>query len=63
MNTKLDEIYEPHDGIYVINNENANGEYSGSQNHCHNMPKYVFEVMQKYIEKLESEIEILKQRK
>lgn len=60
LNTDLSEIYEPHDGVYVVNNENANGEYSGSQNHFHNIPDYVLESMNKYIKKLEKEIMELK---
>ena len=39
-----------------INNENANGEYSGSQNHFRQIPDYVLETMKKYIQKLEEEI-------
>lgn len=45
LNTDLEEIYEPHDEVYIINNENANGEYSGSQNHFHTIPDYVLEAM------------------
>jgi transcriptional regulator with XRE-family HTH domain len=33
LTCKLEEIYEPEDGVYVINNENASGNYSGSHNH------------------------------
>lgn len=49
LNADLEEIYEPHDGIYIINNENASGEYSGSQNHLHTIPGYILESMQKYM--------------
>jgi len=49
LNADLEEIYEPHDGIYIINNENASGEYSGSQNHFHTIPGYILESMQKYM--------------
>ncbi len=61
LSTTLEEIYEPQDGVYVIHNENANGEYSGSQNHFGSLPDYVLETMKKYIEKLEEEIQLLKQ--
>ena len=62
LESNLEDIYEPEDGIYVINNENANGNYSGSQNHFHQMPDYVLEAMRKYIEKLEEEIKTLKEK-
>ena len=60
LDTNLETIYEPEDGIYIINNENANGEYSGSQNHFSNTSDYALETMKKYIEKLEEEIKSLK---
>ncbi|EMY3559487.1 helix-turn-helix transcriptional regulator [Flavobacterium psychrophilum] len=55
LNTTLDDIYDPEDGIYIINNENASGNYSGSQNHFHQIPDHVLETMRKYIEKLEED--------
>jgi len=61
LDTTLDEIYEPEDGIYIINNENASGSYSGSQNHFHQIPDYVLETMKKYIQKLEEENAFQKQ--
>lgn len=60
LETTLEEIYEPQDGVYIINNENANGEYSGSQNHFGNVPEFLVETMRKYIKKLEEENENLK---
>jgi hypothetical protein len=56
------DIYDPEDGIYIINNENASGNYSGSQNHFHQIPDHVLETMRKYIEKLEVENQDLKMR-
>ncbi len=55
LDTTLENIYEPEDGMYIINNENANGNYSGSQNHFHQLPDHVLETMRKYIAKLEEE--------
>ncbi|MEB3380284.1 helix-turn-helix domain-containing protein [Flavobacterium psychrophilum] len=62
LNTTLDDIYDPEDGIYIINNENASGNYSGSQNHFHQIPDHVLETMRKYIEKLEEENLSLKEK-
>lgn len=61
LEVKLEEIYEPEDGIYIINNENASGNYSGSNNFFNNQDEFVFETMKKYICKLEEENETLKQ--
>ena len=60
LDSTLENIYEPEDGVYVINGENANGNYSGSQNHFHQLPDHVLETMRKYIDKLEQENEQLK---
>ena len=62
LETNLEDIYEPEDGIYIVNNENANGNYSGSQNHFHQIPDYVLETMRKYILKLEEENISLRQK-
>ena len=60
LETTLDAIYEPEDGVYIINNENANGTYSGSHNHFGNNNDFIFETMKKYILKLEEENATLK---
>ncbi len=60
LETSLEEIYEPEDGVYIINNENASGTYSGSHNHFGNNNDFVFETMKKYIQKLEEENQSLK---
>ena len=60
LGVKLEEIYEPEDGVYIINNENASGNYSGSHNHFGINNDFVFETMKKYIIKLEEEIAQLK---
>ena len=62
LDTSLEEIYEPQDDVYVINNENANEEYSGSQNHFNSIPDYMLDTLKKYIQKLEEEIAVLKER-
>jgi transcriptional regulator with XRE-family HTH domain len=61
LSCKLEEIYEPEDGVYIINNENASGNYSGSHNHFGTKDDFVFETMKKYITKLEDEITQLKE--
>lgn len=45
----LDEIYEPEDGVYVINNENASGNYSGSHNVFNANDSFILETMKKYM--------------
>lgn len=54
LNTSLEEIYEPHDGVYVINNEQANGNF-GNHNTYIAQSEFAFETFKKYIEKLEQE--------
>ena len=54
LNTPLEEIYEPHDGVYVINNENANGNF-GNHNTYIAQSEYAFETLKKYIDKLEND--------
>lgn len=58
LNTPLEEIYEPHDGVYVINNEQANGNF-GNHNTYIAQSEFAFETLKKYIEKLEQENERL----
>ena len=57
----LEDIYEPEDGIYVINNENANGNF-GNNNIYNAFNEFAFETMRKYITKLEEEITVLKEK-
>ncbi|MEO5776234.1 MAG: helix-turn-helix transcriptional regulator [Flavobacterium sp.] len=51
LNVKLEEVYEPNDGIYIINNDNAPNDFN----------QYTFETMKKYIVTLEEENSKLKQ--
>ena len=60
LNTTLDDIYDPEDGIYIINNENANNNF-GNHNIYNGFNEFAFETMKKYIEKLESENQLLNQ--
>ncbi len=54
LEVPLEEIYEPHDGVYIINNENANGNF-GNYNNYHAHSEFAIETMKKYIQKLEKE--------
>ncbi|MFV0571850.1 MAG: helix-turn-helix transcriptional regulator [Xanthomarina gelatinilytica] len=54
LNVSLDEIYEPQDGVYIINNENANGNF-GNHNIYQAHSDFALDTMKKYIEKLEQE--------
>lgn len=62
LKVPLEEIYEPEDGVYIINNENASGNYSGSHNVFNGQDEFIFETMKKYIEKLEEENLLLKEK-
>ncbi|WP_395045369.1 helix-turn-helix transcriptional regulator [Flavobacterium sp.] len=61
LETTLDEIYEPEDGVYVINGDYAHGNFGN--NHIFNtQSEFVFETMKKYILKLEEENQQLKEQ-
>jgi len=61
LSCKLEDIYEPEDGVYIINNENANGNF-GNNNTYNAFNEFAFETMRKYIQKLEEEIATLKEK-
>jgi transcriptional regulator with XRE-family HTH domain len=60
LETTLGEIYEPEDGVYVINGDNAMANFSNGGT-FNNFSEFAFETMKKYIQKLEEEILVLKQ--
>jgi transcriptional regulator with XRE-family HTH domain len=62
LNVNLEDIYEPEDGVYIINNKTASGDYSGSHNHFNGHDEFIFDTMKKYIQKLEEENQILKEK-
>ncbi len=56
---KIHEIYEPEDGMYVINGNYEHGNFGN--NHTFNSnSEFVFDTMKKYIQKLEEKIVGLK---
>jgi transcriptional regulator with XRE-family HTH domain len=59
LGVKFEEIYEPEDGVYIINSEKALGNF-GSGGIFNNFSEFAFETMKKYIGKLEEEITLLK---
>jgi transcriptional regulator with XRE-family HTH domain len=61
LNVKFEEIYEPEDGVYIINSENALGNF-GDGGTFNNFSEFAFETMRKYIQKLEEENTILKEK-
>lgn len=62
LNCTLQKIYEPEDGVYIVNVENASGNYSGSHSNFKNNSNFVLETMQKYIVTLEIENATLKSK-
>jgi transcriptional regulator with XRE-family HTH domain len=60
LDVTLDDIYEPEDGIYIINKESTSGDYLSSYNHFGSNDDF-FETMKKYIYKLEEEIKVQNQ--
>ncbi|WP_205860403.1 helix-turn-helix transcriptional regulator [Polaribacter sp. 11A2H] len=63
LETTLEDIYAPQDGIYVINNETTNGNFGNNNNTSNLYSGLVIEIMKKYIVKLEKEIQHLKKEK
>ena len=57
LGTNMEAIYEPEDGIYILNNEKSTSN-TNSQNTDYN--NFTLDVMKKYIEKLEYENRYLK---
>lgn len=54
LEVPLEAIYEPHDGVYVINKENSNVDLDNYKNYrAHS--ELALETMKKYIQKLEEE--------
>ena len=50
----LDEIYEPEDGVYIINGDHAQGNFDNNGT-FNGKDDFVFDTMKKYILKLEEE--------
>ena len=61
LECNLDEIYEPEDGVYVINGDNAHGNF-GSGGTFNANDTFILETMKKYIAKLEEENAQLKEQ-
>ena len=61
LDCKLEDIYEPDDGVYIINNENVNGNF-GNHNTYNGFNEFAIETMRKYIIKLEEEIVHMKEK-
>lgn len=54
LEVSLVDIYEPQDGVYIINNENANGNF-GNHNIYHAYTDFALDTIKKYIQKIEKE--------
>lgn len=62
LDTNLDDIYEPEDGVYIINGEKAMGNF-GNGGTFNNFSEFALETMKKYIQKLEDELGALRGKK
>lgn len=61
LGTTVDEIKEDDSNKHMINNFNNNeGNYFGSTNHFYNIPEFLLENQQEYVNLLKKEIEALK---
>ena len=58
---KIHEIYEPEDGVYVINGDYAHGNF-GNNGTFNANSEFVFDTMKIYTQKLKEEIVELKKR-
>ena len=57
LETNMEAIYEPEDGIYILNSEKSN---INPDKHSNDYNNFTLDVMKKYIEKLEYENRYLK---
>ena len=61
LDMPLEEIYEPEEGFIIIKGDNAVGVNNGTNN-IYTIPQSLWETQQKYIQKLEEEIAVLKKQ-
>lgn len=60
LKVHLEDIYEPDDGIYVINYENSSTSNFNTKTNLSIQDDFILETLKKYILKLEEEIKELK---
>jgi len=61
LNVKLDEIYETDDHNFFVFKDQSTGNYLGNNN-IYSIPEYILDVQKKYIQKLEEENKILREK-
>lgn len=61
LDTKVEDIKEGDANLQIIHYDNQSGNYSASNNYFHNIPDYILENQQDYINLLKKEIESLKE--
>lgn len=62
LDTPVEDIKEEDSSIHQINNyDNQSGNYSASNNYFHNIPDYILENQQDYINLIKKEIQDLKE--
>jgi transcriptional regulator with XRE-family HTH domain len=59
LETPVEEIYESEESNFFVFRDNSTGNYLGNNN-IYSIPEYFLETQKKYIEKLEKEIQELK---
>ncbi|MCU7615796.1 helix-turn-helix transcriptional regulator [Chryseobacterium sp. PBS4-4] len=61
LDTKVEDIKENDSNLQINNYDNQSSNYSASNNYFHNIPDYILENQQDYINLLKKEIQNLKE--
>ncbi len=61
LDTNVENIKEEDPNVHINNYDNNSGNYSASNNYFHNIPDYILENQQEYINLLKKEIQDLKE--
>lgn len=61
LDVKIDEIYENEESHFFVFRDQSTGNYLGTNN-IYSIPEYILDVQKKYIQKLEDENKLLRDR-